>query len=719
MLALIYLGLAIALGDLLCRRFYRFVSVAHRWAAAILVGVSLSTWFTYLAGLAFAHTAEPLLSADLLFFAVAPGAIFRLSRKAPKVHMIAPRPPGSSTWDWITLGALFAAACVLLIGTLYVNKQGRLHLSGAKTSDFAPQFAIAQSFALGHNFPTEFPHYASQRTHDQFLFFFQAGNLEFLGLNLAWSMDVLSVLGLTSMLALVIALGELLFNSGVVGRLGATLFFFHGFLRHLTNFLPSGNPDHDDPWGLWKQIAFISQRNVPFATGIFLLVLIFLIDQYRRRRSAAGASSDGYVALPESKQATNQNRLKTGSLSTIMRSAWPVLISVKSFVFSGLLFAALPLWNAPVFIATAVVLCCLFVAYGCWRLSRLKTPAMLGRVLAGALTACILAAGVIDSLAVYSSSRMEVNYEKQPLVKGLAFRNSMIYKIPESLLPRLASEGSAKPPVTAFEGGHGQGRGQFDSPRGISTDSAGNIFVADTGNGRIEKFSPSGAFLSTIGTKGSGHGQLSEPNGIAIDRGGNIYVADAGNHRVEKLAPDGTFISEWVPGFYGPRRIAIGPDDSIYVVDQGRTRIVKLNPDGQVLASWGSGGTGDGQFADHTSVVVDSTNNRLYVADPINSRIQVFDSNGRFLTKWSVSEWGRPGGFEDLAIDSDPGRLYASSANMSTILVFDLQGNRLGTLTPTPPDKLDGPSAVALAKDKLFVLNAGSARVSLIPLQNR
>ena len=68
MLALIYLGLAIALGHVLCRRFYRLVSIAHRWAAAVLVGVLLSTWFTYLAVLAFSRLGEPLLSADVLFF---------------------------------------------------------------------------------------------------------------------------------------------------------------------------------------------------------------------------------------------------------------------------------------------------------------------------------------------------------------------------------------------------------------------------------------------------------------------------------------------------------------------------------------------------------------------------------------------------------------------------------------------------------------------------
>ena len=87
MLAMFYLGLAIAVGDLLCRRFYRFVSTPHRWAAAILVGILLSTGFTYLAWLVFAHTAEPLLFANL-FFVLAPATIFRLSRNATKLSSL-------------------------------------------------------------------------------------------------------------------------------------------------------------------------------------------------------------------------------------------------------------------------------------------------------------------------------------------------------------------------------------------------------------------------------------------------------------------------------------------------------------------------------------------------------------------------------------------------------------------------------------------------------
>ena len=669
MLALIYLGVAIALGDLLCRRFYRFVSIPHRWAAAVLVGVVLSTWFTYLAVLAFSHLAQPLLSADLLFFVVAAGAIFWLSRKARKVETITPIAPGSSSWDWMTLGALFAVTCVLLTGTLYVNKQGRILLSETRASDFASQLAIAQNFALGHNLPNEFAHYANQRAHYQFPLYFQDGNLEFLGLNLAWSVDVLSLLGLTSLLALVMTLGELLFSSRVVGRLGGALFL--GSVRHLTSFLPSEYSHRAETWGFWEQIAFANQQHLSFAVGIFVLVLIFLVDWYRRKSLA------------------------------------------KSSLFSGLLVAAVPLWNAPVFVATTVALFCLLVAYGLWRLSSLKTPPVLGCIVAGALTVCILATGLFDLLAVYRTSRVEVRYDDESLVRGLVFRRSVIYKVPGSFPTGPVREGSSRPPVTAFEGGHGSGKGQFDNPRGIAIDSGGNIVVADTDNRRIEKFSQNGTFVTSIGP-------FEAPSGIAIDRAGNIYVAEIGSkNRVQKLGPDGTFIAWWTPGLYGPRKIAIGPDDSIYVVDSGDNRIVKFSPDGRVLATWGSEGAGDGQFRGVSSVAIDSGSNKVYVADPVNSRIQVFDSNGKLLTKWSIPEWAKPLGFEDLAVDPDRGRLYASSVHMSVILVFDPQGNRLETVTPTPPDKLDGPSALALAKDRLFVLNTGSARVSVIVLQSK
>ena len=309
-------------------------------------------------------------------------------------------------------------------------------------------------------------------------------------------------------------------------------------------------------------------------------------------------------------------------------------------------------------------------------------------------------------------------------------RNFYVLNIPNTNIRKLQERVAAFPATPALqstatdlsmisENGKGSGKGQLDSPTGITIDGTGDLLIADTNNGRLEKFSATGTFLGTIGIKGEGYGQLGAPNGIAVDRSGNIYVADASRHVVEKLAPDGSLVAEWKgppPGFYGPRRIAIGPDESVYVVDQGRARIVKFSYDARVMSIWGSQGTGQGQFDDPTSVAVDARTNKVYVADPRNKRIQIFDSSGKLLDKWLVPEWGQPQGYEDLAVDSNAGRLYASSANMGEVLIFDLNGTRLGNLKPKPPERIEAPSGLALAKGKIYILDKGRNRISVIDL---
>jgi DNA-binding beta-propeller fold protein YncE len=323
--------------------------------------------------------------------------------------------------------------------------------------------------------------------------------------------------------------------------------------------------------------------------------------------------------------------------------------------------------------------------------------------------------GTEDALSLSSGGRLRRFYV-------LNIPNKNIREFQDRVSGFSATPGLNSSPVTPptmFEGGKGRGKGQFDSPNAMAIDGNGNVFIADTGNGRIEQFSSTGAFVNIIKIAGSDRGQSPGLSGIAIDHAGNIYVADASRHSVEKLSPDGMLMNEWKgpdPGFYGPRRIAIGPDNSIYVVDQGRTRIVRFSPDGRLLSLWGSKGTGDGQFDDPTSVGVDPKTSKVYVADPQNKRIQVFDSEGKFLSNWRVPEWGQRLGYEDLVIDSEGDRLYASSANMNAILVFDLSGARIGSLTPKPPGHLEGPSALALVDGKLYILNMAGNRVSVIDL---
>ena len=149
-----------------------------------------------------------------------------------------------------------------------------------------------------------------------------------------------------------------------------------------------------------------------------------------------------------------------------------------------------------------------------------------------------------------------------------------------------ASSVPAEPPPVFLTkwGTQGSGDGQFDTPVGVAVDASGNVWVADYGNNRIQKFDSSGSFLSKWGSYGTGDGQFDSPIGVAVDASGTVYVAELYNHRIQKFDSNGTF-----------------------------------------LAKWGTWGSGDGQFDRPRGVAVDASGN-VYVADTYNHRIQKFGS---------------------------------------------------------------------------------------------
>ena len=148
-------------------------------------------------------------------------------------------------------------------------------------------------------------------------------------------------------------------------------------------------------------------------------------------------------------------------------------------------------------------------------------------------------------------------------------------------------------------GSFGSGDGQFYFPRGVAVDqSDGSVYVVDMGNHRIQKFDTSTNVLPQLLTKWGGSaeaghassalareaGQLRSPWGIAVDGAGDVYVTDTGNHRVEKFDREGNFIAQW--GGFGnsdgqfnfPYGIAVDAKGSVFVVDSGNTRVQQFMP---------------------------------------------------------------------------------------------------------------------------------------------
>jgi tripartite motif-containing protein 71 len=104
-------------------------------------------------------------------------------------------------------------------------------------------------------------------------------------------------------------------------------------------------------------------------------------------------------------------------------------------------------------------------------------------------------------------------------------------------------------------------------------DANGNVFVADSANNRVQKFTNDGTFVATWGSSGSADGQFDTILGIAVDANGNVFVTDFGNSRIQKFTNAGTFLAKWGSSgsgdgqFNNPYGVAVDADGNVFVID--------------------------------------------------------------------------------------------------------------------------------------------------------
>jgi DNA-binding beta-propeller fold protein YncE len=163
----------------------------------------------------------------------------------------------------------------------------------------------------------------------------------------------------------------------------------------------------------------------------------------------------------------------------------------------------------------------------------------------------------------------------------------------------------------------------FNQPTDVAFGKNGDTFVSDGyGNSRVVKFDSEGNFIRAWGKFGNGPGEFDLPHSVVVDKEGRVYVGDRENQRIQIFDSDGTFLKQWTSIGY-PYGLFITPDQHIWMADGAYDRIIELDQDGKILGAIGEPGHSPGQFAWAHFLAV-AANRKLYVADVLNWRFQVF-----------------------------------------------------------------------------------------------
>ena len=316
--------------------------------------------------------------------------------------------------------------------------------------------------------------------------------------------------------------------------------------------------------------------------------------------------------------------------------------------------------------------------------------------------------------------------------------NSMVWDRGVSPV-RLVDLPSEVDPYTLIEkqadlilGQEGSLPGQFNRPRGIAVASDGTIFIADTGNHRIQRLSSDGEVLAVWGEFASLEqgpapgGTFNEPWGIAIAPDGTVYITDTWNHRVQYFTSDGEFLGMFgVFGqaiepdyFWGPRAVIVDEKGRVFVADTGNKRISIFTAEGIPLGQFGEFGWMLGQLDEPVGMAL-STEGRLYVADTWNQRIQVFhevnENSFQVVLEWSIDGWyGESLDNKPYLAVAPEGHLCTTDPERYRVLCFSSEGEFLlgwGDYGVSP-NRFNVPTGMAFSEDeRIWVVDSGNHRV--------
>jgi predicted membrane-bound mannosyltransferase/DNA-binding beta-propeller fold protein YncE len=337
------------------------------------------------------------------------------------------------------------------------------------------------------------------------------------------------------------------------------------------------------------------------------------------------------------------------------------------------------------------------------------------------------------------SARMELFIRKD--IAAQMWQYGILQAAPLQVDPY--AKGSTSLTADLTFGSAGDASGQLNTPRGLAVAPDGSLYVADSRNHRIEHFDATGNLIQTFGKVSPGCpyatvppanvpiGTFCEPWGVAVSPDGQwVYVADTWNHRIQKFSANGAPVKTWgTPnydpvssgnfGLWGPRGIVVDSQGHVLVADTGNKRIIVYDADGNFLSQFGGQGSAAGQFDEPVGLTLDSQGN-LYVADTWNQRIQVFVPSTDKSTYTPSTQWDIAGWLSQ-SLDNKPyltadqhGHIFATDPDSFRVLEFTTSGDFVQTWgqSGTGLDNFGTPSGIAVdSQGRVWVSDAANNRL--------
>ncbi len=168
----------------------------------------------------------------------------------------------------------------------------------------------------------------------------------------------------------------------------------------------------------------------------------------------------------------------------------------------------------------------------------------------------------------------------------------------------------------------GEDATHFDKPTDVAVAPNGDFYVSDGyGNSRVVKFDAGGKLLRVWGKKGAAEGEFNLPHAVCLNSAGQVWVADRENNRVQVFNANGRFQKQFT-GF-APFGLYVLPDSAFFVADGRAHRVSKISAEGKILTSWGRQGSGPGELNLPHGITVDAEGS-VYVAEIDGKRVQKF-----------------------------------------------------------------------------------------------